>query len=185
MQALGAATFVDKGVPTTAQTYNAWNLHVCTQQVGASVECMRYSSINADFTQQCDFTHAADIARLYGHPTVHGIAFDEVTFSMCNRGYVICNQRCQAQYDKDMLDWPRPETNWPILTSSELTLCIGTCNSEAVIDHQYIANATHKPPNLSRDANLAFCYQKISACSQNCQVGLNKEIKDFQKDHNQ
>ncbi|KAH3964199.1 hypothetical protein HBH98_186030 [Parastagonospora nodorum] len=163
MHAIEAVTYVDKIPATTAQTFNAWNLHVCTQQASDS----------------CDFRHASDIARLYGHPTVYGIPFDELTFCMCNREFVRCNQVCQAQYEKAMLHWPPLDADWKTLTSSGPTLCIGNCNSEAIINHQYIANSTNKPPNLERDANLVFCY------SRNCQGEFQKEMAEFQRKNNE
>jgi hypothetical protein len=84
-----------------------------------------------------------------------------------------------------MLHWPPPDADWKTLTSSGLTLCIGNCNSEAIIDHQYIANSTNKPPNLERDANLAFCYQKVSGCSHDCQGDFQKEMAEFQRKNNE
>ncbi|EAT87289.1 hypothetical protein SNOG_04898 [Parastagonospora nodorum SN15] len=108
MHAIEAVTYVDKIPATTAQTFNAWNLHVCTQQA------------------------------------IYGIPFDEFTFCMCNREFVRCNQVCQAQYEKAMLHWPPLDADWKTLTSSGPTLCIGNCNSEAIINHQYIANSTQQ-----------------------------------------
>jgi hypothetical protein len=160
MQALEENTFVGKHMPTQEETFNAWNLHLCEQT--------------------CDSNYTADRTKLYGHPTVAGIPFDQITFKMCNYAYIECNKVCQNQYNEDMKSWPLPETDWKTYTSSNLTICINGCNGDAATDNTLLTKFPNKITNMERDGDFAHCFRKLSGCVQKCQNYFNEEVKEFQ-----
>jgi hypothetical protein len=162
MAMLEAETFVEKGKPTNGEVYSSWKLHLCVQG--------------------CTLVSAADPVHLYGHPSISGIPFDEVTFEMCNRAFVMCNVECQKDYTKQMVDWPRAGTTWETSSSSYLSTCMSTCNAAAANDDELITLAEHAPKDMERDASFALCNQKLSKCTAECQKGFNDEIVEFQED---
>jgi hypothetical protein len=125
--------------------------------------------------------YSADRTKLYGHPAINTIDFDEVTFQMCNRVFVESNMQCLVAHEKYMENWPRPGTDWDTLTSANLPHCISSCNAEAGTDHELLREADHRPPNLQRDGDFAFCYKHVSDCTRKCQEDFSKEMDDFQK----
>jgi hypothetical protein len=162
MATLEAGTFTAKGSPTNNQVYSSWKLHLCVQD--------------------CTLNKAADPVHIFGHTSVVGIPFDEITFEMCNRAFVNCNVKCQQEYTKQMIDWPPAGTTWETSTSSYLSTCLSTCNAAAANDDELITAAEHAPKDMERDASFALCNQKLSRCTDVCQRGFNDESIEFQQD---
>jgi hypothetical protein len=160
MLALETSTFQADPVPNNEDVYNSWNLHLCA--LG------------------CESIHSTDRTKLEGHPLIVNLPIDDVTFGQCTQAFVECNNQCQLEYQKEMKYWPPAEATWRIHTSSQLTICINTCGNEAVNDARSIVQAYPDPPNLLRDGQFSFCNQHLSNCTQECQIGFNEEMVDFQ-----
>jgi hypothetical protein len=160
--ALELALFQHRPLPNNAKVFNSWNLNLCAQG--------------------CNIAHSVDRTKLDKHPLFNGIPMDQVTFSQCTPAFIECNTNCQKSYQVQMKYWPPPGVTWPVYTSSNLTICINSCNNDAVNDQRKVIDSSGNPTNFPRDAVFANCNHDLSICTQSCLSAFSQDMNEFQKE---
>jgi hypothetical protein len=102
-----------------------------------------------------------------------------------------CNiAACMTTYETEQQAWPRkaPE-GFHIFTSPALYNCLSECNAAAAIDHQELLADTDMPGNtpghcdFCRDAIMADCNHRLSACVKGCQTNFGEELAEREEAH--